>query len=83
MGFPTLVTRIRKNGVKTERTGLTLHCAATQLSPLNSHVIISLFLGVSPLSRPDRKDGRRIVQPHDLLRMRRGILLALHEGNIR
>ena len=38
--------------------------------------------GLPPLQRPDREDGRRLVQPHDLRGLRRRVLLALHEGDL-
>jgi hypothetical protein len=31
----------------------------------------------------DREDGRRVVQSHDVRRLRGGVLLAVHEGDQR
>jgi hypothetical protein len=39
--------------------------------------------GLSSLQRADREDGRRVVQPHDVRGLRRRVLLALHEGDLR
>ena len=47
---------------------------------IKSYVEIS---GVPAVPRANREDGRRVLQPHDLLRVRLRILLALHEGDIR
>ena len=38
---------------------------------------------VSALLGAHRQDGRRLVQSHDVRRLWRRVLLALHEGDIR
>ena len=38
--------------------------------------------GLPALLRPDRQDGGRELQPHDVRGLRRRVLLALHEGDL-
>ena len=47
-------------------------------------IIFSRLLreGLPALLRPDRQDGGRELQPHDVRCLRRRVLLALHEGDL-
>ena len=47
--------------------------------PFVFSIVSNLFTGLPTLQHPDRENGRRVLQPHDVCCLRHRVLLALHE----